>query len=144
MLPVRDCDRSCGSATANAKTTNITVPAEACPYLLRERTPREPRPLVKAESAPYLSLITLAREVRNGVGAEGPKTVPAAMLHKRRVGRRVKPRHDPGHQPRDRRDTGHGAADGSRGDPPGDQGGRQGAPGLARQDRQGARAAAAQ
>ena len=43
--------------------------------------------------------------------------------HRRRMGRRVEPRHDPGHQPGEWRDPRHRAADGRRGDPPGDRGG---------------------
>ena len=71
--------------------------------------------------------------------SKNQKTVPAALLYRRRVGRCDRPRDDPGHQPGDRRDPRQRAEDGRRGDPPRDRGGRQGAAGLARQDRQGAR-----
>src|SRR5271155_1403317 len=66
--------------------------------------------LVNPPGGPYLSLITEPREVHDE--AQGHEAVPAAMLRQWRVGRRVEPRHDPGHQPGDRRDLGHGAADG--------------------------------
>ena len=86
---------------------------------------------------------TRASEVRDGE-APGRKTVPSALLYRRRMGRRDRPRDGPGAEPGDRRDARHGAEDGRRGDPPRDRGGRPGLAGVARQNRQGTRADPAQ